>query len=440
MAEKRSPFQMIIFGVFAFFIIVGVFVFAGLSGGDGGRDIGTVKMWGTFDQDLMDFYLRRLNDEDPQAGNIDYEEIPAETFQSQLVEALANGTGPDLFVLDQANLLRHWDKIQPFSYESSGSERQFKDAYIDEAEMFLSDAGIRGLPFSIDPLVLYWNRDIFAEAGFAKHPSYWDEFFLLAERITLRDKANNIERATIAFGEFDNVNHAKDIISALIMQAGGEIIGKLDDDVGTLYAGLAPEGFSDRVQPAQTALRFYTEFADPVKSTYSWNRSLPMSLDAFAQGKLAMYVGYASEVRDIQSKNAHLNFDVAPLPQIRAGEQKRTLTFGTLYTLAVPKAANNPYGATQMAFFLTSPAPSRLFAESIGAPSPRRDLLSETPDDPLGIIFRNSALLSRAWLDPHAEETERIFRRMVGDVTSGALRLSDTIQRANQELRVLIKQ
>ncbi|MBL4644806.1 MAG: extracellular solute-binding protein [Candidatus Pacebacteria bacterium] len=435
MAEKRSTFQMVIFGVFAFFIIAAVMMFASFSGGGGSRNIGEVSMWGTFDRDLMDAYLRTLNDEDPRAGSIDYEEIPPDEFQARLVEALANGAGPDLFILDQSNLLRHWNKVLPFSYDII-SERQYKDTYIDEAELFLSEGGIRALPFSIDPLVLYWNRDIFAEAGFAKPPVLWDEIFLLSERITQRDKANNIERATIAFGEFDNVDHAKDIISALILQAGGGIVGRLED--GTLYAGLSPEGFTDRVIPAQTALRFYTEFADPVKSVYSWNRSLPNSLDAFSQGKLALYIGYASEVRTIQAKNAHINFDVAPLPQIRAGEQKRVLTFGRLHTLAVPRAAGNVFGGTEMALFLTSESPSKLFAETIGVPSPRRDLLSVTPDDPLDLIFRNQALLSRAWLDPQAEESSKIFRRMIGDVTSGALRLSDTIQRANQEIRILI--
>ncbi|MAZ67196.1 hypothetical protein CL652_00270 [bacterium] len=443
MAEKRSTFQIIIFGVFVFFIIIAVFVFAGLSGDDGGRDIGVVKMWGSFDQDLMDAYLRRLSEQDSQAGNIDYEEIPEELFQSKLVEALANGNGPDLFILDQSNLLRHWEKVQPFAYESSMDRRQFKNAFIDEAEMFLSEAGIRALPFSVDPLVLYWNRDMFAEAGFANPPAFWDELFLLAERITERDKANNIKRATIAFGEYDNVNHAKDIVSTLIMQAGGEVVGRYDDEVGALYAGLSPGGINREVQPAQTALRFYSEFANPVKSVYTWNRSLPNSLDAFAQGKLAMYVGYASEVRTIQAKNAHLNFDVTKLPQIRSGEQKRTLTFGRLYALAVPKAANNPYGGSRMALLLSDTAPSDLFSKSIGTPSPRRKLLdakANPTDDPLEVIFRESALLSRAWLDPYSEETDKIFRRMIGDVTSGSLRLSDTIQRANQELRVLINE
>ena len=438
MPEKKSPFQMIIFGVFAFFIVVGVIAFASLSGGGGDANIGEVKLWGTFDQELVDAYLRTLNDEDERASNIIYSEISEDRFQDELVEALANGEGPDLFVLDQANLIRHWDKIQPLSYDSVMSQRKFRDTYIDEAEMFLAQEGILGMPFVIDPLVLYWNRDIFAEAGFAQAPQYWDEFFSLAERITRRDAANNIDQSAIAFGEFDNVNHAKDIIATLIMQAGGEVVGRLENGTRTLYPAISPDGFGQQVQPAQTALRFYTEFADPVKTVYTWNRSLPNSLDAFVQGKLAMYVGYASEVEEIQEKNAHLNFDVTVLPQIRAGEQKRTLTFGNLYTLAVPKAANNPSGGAQMALFLSSKLPSDVFAQANGTPSPRRDLLSQEPNDPLELIFRNAALLSRGWPDPQSEETTRIFRRMVGDVTSGALRLSDTIERANQELRVLI--
>ena len=153
-----------------------------------------------------------------------------------------------------------------------------------------------------------------------------------------------------------------------------------------------------------------------------------------------MYIGYASELKTIQAKNAHINFDIAPLPQIKAGVQKRVLTFGTLSTLAIPKVSDNHYGATQMAFFLTGPVPSRLFAQTLGTPSPRRDILSEASDDPLSDTFRNAALLSRAWLDPHSEKTDEIFRRMVADVTSGSLRISDTVQRANQELRELMRE
>jgi ABC-type glycerol-3-phosphate transport system substrate-binding protein len=438
MREKKSIFQVIVLAVFGVFIIIGVLIFASLSGGGDDQDIGTVVLWGTFDRDLMNSFLRALGDEDERTKNIKYEEHALEDFQADLVEALANGTGPDLFLLDQAHLLRHWDKIEPYSYELM-SERIFKDTFVDEGEMFLSQAGIRGLPFSLDPLVLYWNRDIFAEAGFANPPQYWDEFFLLAERITKRDKANNVELATIAFGEFDNVNHAKDILSALIMQVGGEIAGR--NEAGALYTALAPSSLStSEIVPAQTALRFYTEFANPIKTVYTWNRSLPNSIDAFAQNKLAMYVGYASELRTIQAKNAHLNFDVAVLPQVRAGENKRVLTFGRLYSLAVPRVSGNKYGGVQMGLFLSGPVASEIFSEVFAAASPRRGILAKTPDDPIKLIFRNSALISRAWLDPHAEETNLIFRRMVGDVTSGTMRISDAVQNADQEMDRLVSQ
>lgn len=438
MGEKKSIFQIIVFGIFAFAIVAGVFVFAGLSGGGANKDIGDVVMWGTHDAAMVDAYLRALNDVDRRAENVFYEQIPEGQFQARLSEALASGTGPDLFLLSQADALRDWNKVRAFSYDDM-SERQYKDTYIQEAEMFLGADGIQALPFSVDPLVLYWNRDIFAESGFAKPPVFWDELFMLAEKITQRDKANNILRATIAFGEFDNVNHAKDILATLIMQAGGKIVSR--DGSGELYAGLVPEAGlgGTAVSPAQTALRFYTEFADPVKNVYSWNRSMPSSLEAFAQGRLALYVGYASEAYILRDKNAHLNYDVAPLPQIRSNEDRRILTFGRMHALAVPKAAQNAYGGQQMAFVLSDGPASKLFAEMSLIPSPRRDVLSSTPKDPKVLIFRNAALISDAWYDPDASATNSIFRKMVSDVTSGALRLSDSVQRAHQELTLLVR-
>ena len=421
MEEKRNIFQTVVLGIFIFSTVVAVLVFASLSAGGGKEDIGPVVMWGSVDSVIIDSLIGTLKDQDSRVGNITYREISAERFQQELVEALANGTGPDLFILEQPNLLRHWNKVLPLPYNTVMSEREFKDTFIDQSEIFLSEAGIRAMPLSVDPLVLYWNRDIFAQSGFSQAPKFWDELFTIAERVTERDKANNVNRAAIAFGEYDNVNHAKDILATLIMQAGGEVVARSAD--GQLVA---------RLSSAPGA-------ADIAPSVYTWNRSLPNSFDAFVQGDLALYVGYASEVRAIQARNENLNFDVASLPQIRAGEQKRVLTFGTLYALAVPRTANNVNGGTKMALYLTSEKPSQLFSELSQIPSPRRDVLSDTPRDPLALIFRNSALITRAWLDPDPQATGTIFRRMVGDVTSGARRLSDTIQRADQELRVLMQ-
>ena len=164
MADRKSPFQMFIFGIFAFFIVVAIFIFAGFSGLGGSQSIGTVEIWGTVDQDLMDDYLTDLNEADQTAGYIKYTYFPEDEIQDQFVEALASGTGPDLILMDQSQILRHWTKIARMPYDLM-SHREFTETYAVEGHLFLSESGILGIPFTVDPLVLYWNRDIFSSNG-----------------------------------------------------------------------------------------------------------------------------------------------------------------------------------------------------------------------------------------------------------------------------------
>ena len=428
---------MVIFGIFAFFIILAVFIFAGLGGSGGSQGVGTVTVWGTFDQDMMDDYLSQLNDTDTMAGHIKYVQIPEDSFNSELIDALASGTGPDLFFLDQSNILKYWNKIYPIPYDGI-SKRGYMDTFVDEAELFLSKRGILGMPFAIDPMVLYWNRDIFAESGIGKPPKYWNELLKMSEQITKTDENSNIEISTIAFGTFDNVNHAKDILATLIMQKGGGIVQRTED--GQLYSAIDPQGKLEGVSPAQVVVRSYTEFANPSKPVYTWNSSLPNSLDMFARGKLAMYIGYASEIKKIKSKNPNLNFDVAVLPQVLGGENRRTLTFGKMYAVAIPKQAKNIYGASVISNFLSGSLASTFFAKINDTFSPRRGILSTQSDDVLKEVFRRSALIARAWLDPNPAKTDKIFRNMINYIISGRMRYSEAVARANRELRALIQE
>jgi ABC-type glycerol-3-phosphate transport system substrate-binding protein len=276
-------------------------------------------------------------------------------------------------------------------------------------------------------MVLYWNRDLLTNASYAQPPRYWDEVHDMADVLTRRDAANNVVQSTVAFGEYDNVNHAKEIVSTLIQQAGGEIV-QLSSD-GRYEQRLTSVGTTG--QPAEYALRFYTEFADPAKDLYSWNRSRPMARNAFATGDLALYIGYASELPLIRELNPNLNFAVSIMPQPRGA--RRSTTFGRVYVFAFPKNAGNINGAIEAAFLLAGSSHAPLFAAAWGIPSARRDVLAE-PKDEAEEVFRQSALIARGWLDPDPQATDRIFERMIENVTSGAARLGDAIQRADQEL------
>ena len=49
-------------------------------------------------------------------------------------------------------------------------------------------------------------------------------------------------------------------------------------------------------------------------------------------------------------------------------------------------------------------------------------------------LFNKQAIISRAWTDPDPDRTNEVFRAMIENVTTGALRLSEAVQRAHQEM------
>ena len=429
-----STFRIVVLVVFVVFAVVGVAIFAGV-GGFFGSDSGEgapVLIWGTLPGAVMTSVLGDLVDARKGFDLVTYVAKDPRTYEADFVEALATGSGPDLLLLPHDLLVSHANKLIAIPY-SSFSERAFKDAFIEEGELFLSPQGIIGLPFLVDPMVMYWNRAIFATEGVAKPPAYWDEFFLLAPKMTKRDQASNITRSFVSLGEYGNVTHAKALLSALMMQAGNRIVERGTQGLTSVLT----EGAGTSAAGAEAALRFYTEFSNPVKSVYSWNRALPESRQMFLAGDLGVYFGFASELSELRRANPNLNFDVASLPQSRDAADRTT--YGRLSALVIPRIASNANAALSAAFALSdAPSLSALTALT-GLPPVRRDLLAKTPTDAFQSVFYASALQAKAWLDPNPKETERIFRAMVEGITSGRENISGALRTAHSEISNLLR-
>lgn len=423
-----TVFQAVLMGVFGVFAVAGLLFFAGVGGlGITQENTGPVLIWGTLDDGAFQSVVGLLAEDDPRLQQVVYQRKDSRTYDQELAEAIASGQGPDLFIMRQDAIVRHRDKVAPISYDTV-PQRQFQETFIEESELFLAPDGVLGLPIAVDPLVLYWNRNMLSAGGFAQPPQYWDELFDIAEEVTERDSAGNITKSAVAFGEYANVLHAKPVLSTLIMQAGGEITEI--DDQGQIRPALSTRA-SEATQPAQSALRFYTEFANPAKTVYSWNRSLPDSRSAFTSGDLALYIGFASEQPLLENLNPNLNFAVAPLPQIRGAE--REVSYGNLYAFAIPLASQNPSGALTVATILAGSVPSEQLAQERGTPSPRRDLLAVQTDG-VDAVFRDMAIIASGWFDPNPQETNEVFRDMIESVTSGTRRISEAVDQADREI------
>jgi len=431
--NNLSVFQIGLIIIFVLAAIIGVVVFATGFGISSKEALPEVLVWGTIEQSVVDGVLATVAQENERFELITYEEKDARTYSDDLVNALAAGNGPDLFLLPHDLALQFADKTLVIPYDIY-SERVFKNVFIEEGELFLSSEGIRAFPFAIDPLVMYWNRDIFASEGLASPPAFWDEFFTLSPKVTQRDKSSNIVRSFVAFGEFRNIVNAKEILSALILQTGNPIVSESPN--GQLVSQLT-ESFDFIEPPALAALRFYTEFSNPVKSVYSWNRALPDSRQSFVAGDLALYLGFASELQILEEANPNLNFDVVEIPRSR--DVKRTVTFARLEGLAISRASNNPLAALEVAVALTSNSSITALAKLNGLPPVRRDLLGEKPANSFGPVFYDSVIAARGWLDPDPSSTDAIFQRMVESTVSGRALLGEAVETADAEISNLLR-
>lgn len=431
--KSMSVFQVVLLASFGALAIAAVLIFALAVGGGNSSSVGAVRIWGTVDQAAFTTVLRQFAENNPDLSQVAYEQHDVATYQSDLLNALASGQGPDLFLMPQEYAYSQAQKVVPLP-ATAISDTQFQNAFVDGASPFLSQSGALAVPLLVDPLVLYWNKDMLSAAGYARAPQFWDELLDMVRAVTQRTDTGSVVKSALAFGEFRNIPDAKDILAMLIMQAGGSITAR--DQAGNLVTALSPRT-GETTQSTVSALRFYTKYADPSMPDYTWNRSLQDARKAFAAGDLALYVGYASEEPILMRMNPNLNFAVAAVPQIRGAS--RYVVAGRVYALAIPRTSKNSQGAMTVAFDIGASDFAKALSKAIGIPSARRDVLSQ-PADGNDNLYNKQAIIVRSWIDPDPVKTSSIFQDMIENTVSGATLVTEAVTRADQEMAHLLGQ
>lgn len=436
---ESRPFQIVVLFVFGFLAVIGLFLFANYSGfGGGSGAVGGVTIWGTLPASQVKAGLDVLSLTRKEFKDVGYIERPASSFDSDLANAIASGSGPDMVLITQEQLLFERSKLTVIPF-SSISQRDYVSSYVPIAELFLSssEGGFYGIPYLVDPLVLYYNRSILSTAGIANPPATWEAMSGLAQSLTLRNDDQTIVRSTIALGEYGNITNARAIVSLFLLQSGAPVtksttLGIRADISGELSTTAVPGA----IPPGVAAMNFYTQFANPAKTVYTWNRSLPASRQEFLAGDTAFYIGLASERPFISAANPNLDFDMAPLP--RPGVSESAITYANLYAFAIPKASRNPAGAFSAALALSDTEPLMATARASSMAPARRTLLIPGQQDLYAPIFYPQALVSRAWLSPLPSDTDSVFSSMITDITSGRRDTADAVRAAEQALNAKI--
>ncbi|MBI3305944.1 extracellular solute-binding protein [Candidatus Nomurabacteria bacterium] len=427
----RGNFQIIIIALFIGLAVFGVLVFSGaipIGNDNSPGALGAVVLWGTVRGDAMLPLMERFNATNPSFV-VKYVQKSSDSFDQDLLEALASGTGPDMIFLPHDLAFHYANKILVIPYQSF-SLASFKNNFAGAGEVFLTTRGIVALPLSIDPLVMYYNRSILDSNEVVFPPAFWDDFAGVVPEITERDASNRVIKSAVALGHFSNVTHAKDILSALFMQAGNGIVAERNGIFDSLLDR------ADSLNSLATVLKFYTDFADPTEPVYSWNKSFAQASEVFSSGDTAFYFGYASELASLTARNPNLNFGAAPVPQMR---NKPKATMSRVTGIAVLSSSKNATAALTAAGLLSTGDFASEFAGATGTAPARRDLLSAKKSDAFSPIIYSAALYARSWLDPSPKDTNEIWRRMIDSVLSGGSAAAGAVSDAGSRLRLLLQ-
>jgi multiple sugar transport system substrate-binding protein len=407
----------------------------------GKPDAITLNYWKVFDEKSNLSELISLYQKQNPHVTINYKTFTADEYESELLNALAEDRGPDIFSIQATWMGKYAPKIQPLpdkittysTFESGTIQKQtYTKANVKNTltlrninELFpdvvannqVIDGKIYGLPLSIDSLALFYNRDLLNNAGITAPPTTWDEFVAQVGRLTKKDADGNILQAGAALGTANNVSRSTDILSLLMMQSGAP----MTDSSGKPTFNKNSASYSGQTLASASALNFYNSFASPSTEFYSWDAEMPNSRQAFMENRTAFYLGYAYDIPVIKTQAPKLNFDIAKIPQ----QNTTAINFANYWAETVSKKSKNPNEAWDFALFITTNAENnKKYITKAQKPVALKSLIDwQKQQTGINLLapFDDQLLTARSWYKgKDAIATENILKTLITNNLLGA--------------------
>ncbi len=379
--KKGFP-KAAVFAIVALVIIVLIVAaFKILTSSSSKKTTGTLTWWGLWEdpaivQPLIDAY------ESEHSGvKINYVKQSPQDYRERLTSSLAKNNGPDIFMFHNSWVPMFKGDMDSLPASVMNPADYSKIFYPTATSDLTTGSSIVGIPLGYDALVLYVNTQIFEKAG-KNPPTTWDDFRSVAKSLTVKDDQGVITQAGAAMGRTENVDHWPEILALLMIQNGVDLS--------------SPTG-----KPAEDALTFFTIFStiDGV-----WDSSQPVSTQAFAAGKLAMYIAPSWRAFDIIQQNPNLQFKAYSIPQLpKDSPSQPDITYATYWAQGVwVDSANKSIAWDFLKYMSTEDSLTKLYQNAskfrnFGEPYPRGDMADLLLDHPLAGAVVAQAPGAESW-------------------------------------------
>lgn len=407
----------------AVIIIVIVLFFLGGSKGSNLAPV-TIKIWGTEKDEVFQAIAAAYKVVHPNA-TVKYTLVSAETYDETVLNALASGNGPDVFVIGNHDLLKRGALLAP-APETQMSLADLQQAFPQAVAQDLVYGGqVFAVPLYMDTLALAYNKEMFDQAGIATPPRTWQDIIDIIPRLRLLDQNGQLARAALAVGGSEkSVDHATDILNLVMLQNGA----RMADD----------KGFPDFGQgPGAQAFRFYLQFADSSAPAYTWNDFQQKSIESFIAQKAAMAFVYKEDIKAIKARNPFLDFGVVAAPQVSAAQ---AVNYPSYRALAVWTGSKVKASAWDLAIFAATDLASQAgYLNTTGHPPALRTFIAQVDKDPDLGVFSRAALTARSWKMGDYDKIKEIFSTAVQNVQSGAKKPDAALKDAETQVQELVR-
>ncbi|MDD4901578.1 MAG: extracellular solute-binding protein [Patescibacteria group bacterium] len=422
----------------------------------------TLTYWRVFDdEDAFAAIIANYQKIHPYV-TIQYKKFRYDEYEKELINALAEDRGPDIFSIPSNWVTEYQNKITPLPAQltlvypiikgtlkkttvaelrttPSLTLKDLKSNFVDivYSDVLLNKGGvdrIYGLPLYVDTLAMYYNTDLFNNAGISQPPAYWDtEFQQDVKKLTKQNNQGNIIQSGVALGGSANVQRPQDILSLLMMQNGAVMM-----DNGSVLFQEIPPGSEQGYNPGLGALSFYTDFSNPGKDVYCWNSNLPNSLTMFEQGNLAMMFDYAYDLPTIKAAAPKLHFALAKIPQIPGNTNQ--VNYANYWLETVSAKSKNINEAWDFVQYETSQDQVQNYLKVAKKPTALRALINSQLNDLDIGIFASQVLTAKSWyrganplaadnaLQAMIDQTVKNTKNISEILNQGAATVQQTIQ------------
>lgn len=430
---KLAPRQAgLVLGIVVVLIAVIYLVVAYSRGNDSSRPRSfALKVWGVEEKERFDLLARGYRAANPGV-QIDYRQFPESTYDNALINAMASGEGPDVFMIKNSAVPRHRKRLAP-APNTTIALTTVREIFPQAVEQdFYYQGQLYALPLYFDTMAMLYNKNLFDQANIIAPPATWNQFLDIVPLLRQVNFNNQLTQRAAAIGTSEkNIDAGMDLLQLLMLQNGTPMVNLSQVSAAFDQAG------SQGNYPGRQAVSFYLQFSDPSSNYFTWSTGEENSIESFSSGKTAIIFNYQSVLPIIQKKSPFLSLGIAPVPQ---ADTSKTVNIASYWGLALSKQSKiAPADAWDfIRVVTTSEIVQKDYSNASQHPPALRSFIGQKLNAPLG-AFSKQALTARSWYQPDDRRVDVIFNTMIENILNGQTSLEQSLMQAQDQVSQLIR-